>query len=80
MLYPIVAAPFVWAFGLNGMLLFHVLLLAIVAVAGYLFLAAQSPPGPAALLTAAFLGACVLPVYGVFLMPEVFNFALVFVA
>jgi hypothetical protein len=79
-LYPIAAAPFVWALGLNGMLLFHVLLLAIVAAAGYLFLAAQSPPGPAALLTAAFLGACVLPVYGVFLMPEVFNFALVFVA
>jgi hypothetical protein len=79
-LYPIVAAPFVRLLGLNGMLLFHVLLLAIVAAAGYLFLAAQSPPASAAIFTAAFLGACVLPVYGVFLMPEIFNFALVFVA
>jgi hypothetical protein len=79
-LYPIVVAPFVRLFGLNGMLLFHVLLLAIVAAAGYLFLAAQSPPGSSAIFTAAFLGACVLPVYGVFLMPEIFNFALVFVA
>ena len=33
-----------------------------------------------ATLTAAFLGASVLPVYGVFLMPEIFNFAIVFVA
>jgi len=79
-LYPIVAAPFLWLFGLNGMLLFHVLLLAMVAVAGYLFLAAQSTPVSAALLTGAFLAACVLPVYGVFLMPEIFNFALVFIA
>jgi hypothetical protein len=62
------------------MLLFHVLLLAGVAAAGYMFLAAQSPPVAAAILTTAFLGACVLPVYGVFLMPEIFNFALVFFA
>jgi hypothetical protein len=79
-LYPIVAAPFLRLLGLNGILLFHVLLLAIVAAAGYLFLAAQSPPAASAVFTAAFLGACVLPVYGVFLMPEIFNFALVFVA
>ncbi|MGE3707626.1 MAG: hypothetical protein AB7I13_20315, partial [Vicinamibacterales bacterium] len=79
-IYPVFAAPFVWLYGLNGMLLFHVLLLAAAALCGYLFLAAQAPPGVAALSTTAFLGAAALPVYGVFLMPEIFNFALVFVA
>ncbi len=78
--YPLFAAPFVRLFGLNGMLIFHVLLLAIVGVCAYLFLAAQSPPVAAALFATAFLGAAVLPVYGVFLMPEIFNVALVFVA
>jgi hypothetical protein len=78
--YSVLAAPFVRAYGLNGMLLFNLLLLSAVAVCGYLFLAAQSPPAGAALFTTAFLGAAALPVYGVFLMPEIFNLALVFVA
>jgi hypothetical protein len=79
-IYAVFAAPFVWWYGLNGMLLLNVLLLAGVALCGYLFLARESPPAAAALFTTAFLGAAVVPVYGVFLMPEVFNFALVFVA
>src|SRR5262249_16877392 len=33
--------------------------------------------GSAATLTTAFLGASILPVYGVFLMPEIFNFTIV---
>jgi hypothetical protein len=78
--YPVVAAPFVRFLGLNGMLVFHVLLLAACAVAAYVFLAAQSTPAAAALCTSAFFGASVLPVYGVFLMPEIFNFTLVFLA
>jgi hypothetical protein len=77
-IYPLVAAPFVGVLGLNGMLLLNVLLLAMVAVCGYLFLAATSPPGPAAVFTSAFVGAAALPVFGVFLMPEIFNLALVF--
>ncbi len=78
--YPLFAAPFVWAFWLNGMLILHVLLLAVAGVCAYLFLAAQSPPAAAAVFASAFLGAAVLPVYGVFLMPEIFNVALVFLA
>ncbi len=78
--YPLMAAPFVRLFGLNGMLLFQVILMAIVAVAAYWFMAAQSTPLAAATFTTAFLGATVLPVYGVFLMPEIFNFTLVFLA
>lgn len=80
LIYPVVVAPFVRVFGLNGFLVFHVWLLALVAVTAYLFLAAQTSPVAAATLASAFLGATVLPVYGVFLMPEVFNFAIVFIA
>ena len=78
--YPLFAAPFVRYFGLNGLLLFHVVLLAVAAVVAYVFLVAQSPPVSAAAFVTAFFGASVLPVYGVFLMPEIFNFTLVFVA
>ncbi|MQA31145.1 MAG: DUF2029 domain-containing protein [Luteitalea sp.] len=80
LIYPLIAAPFVRGFGLNGLLLLHVLLLAIAGAAGYAFLAAQSSPARAAVFTTAFFGASVLPVYGVFLMPEVLNFTLVLVA
>jgi hypothetical protein len=80
LIYPLFTAPFVRVFGLNGFLVAHVVLLAIVAICGYLFLAARSSPAGAALFTGAFLGASSLPVFGVFLMPEIFNFTLVFVA
>jgi hypothetical protein len=79
-IYPLFAAPFVWVSGLNGMLLFHVLLLAGVGVCGYAFLAAQSSPAAATLFTTAFIGAAALPVYGVILMPEIFDLSLVFFA
>ncbi len=79
-IYPLLAAPFVRLYGLNGMLLFNLLLLAGAVVCAYLFLAAQSSPTAAALFTAAFFGAAALPVYGVFLMPDVFNLAFVLFA
>ena len=78
--YSVAAAPFVRFLGLNGFLVFHVLLLSIVCVCGYLFLAARSTPAAALLFVLAFVLATCIPVYGVFLTPEVFNFALVFVA
>jgi len=80
MLYSIAVAPFVRLFGMNGFLIFHVLLMFIVGVCGYLFLAAHGRPEPALAFTLAFIGASVTPVYMVFLTPDVFNFALVFVA
>ena len=76
-LYPALAAPFVRAFGLNGLLLLHALLLAAAGLCAYRFLAAQMTPVAAAVMTTAFFGASVLPIYGVFLMPEVLNLALV---
>lgn len=80
LIYPIVAAPFVRAFGLNGLLLLNVVLLAIAACCAYFFLAARSSPVGAALFTTAFFGATALPVYLVFWMPEILNVTLVTVA
>src|SRR6478735_7875081 len=80
LLYAIVAAPFVRLLGLNGFLVLHVLLLFGVCVCGYKFLGAQSGPGPALLFTLAFVGATCLPVYTVFLVPEVLHFSLIFFA
>jgi hypothetical protein len=80
MIYSVAAAPFVRLLGMNGFLVFHVLLLFSALVCGYLFLASRSRPGPALAFTLAFVGASAVPVYVVFLTPEIFNFTLVFVA
>lgn len=79
LVYPLVGAPLVRLFGLNGLLLLHVLLLTGVGVCGYCFLAARSSTVAAAAFTTAFIGGSVLPVYSVMLLPEIFNFSLVFV-
>ncbi len=47
---------------------------------GYLFLHARSGPVASAVLASGFVMASVVPVYFVWLMPEVFNFSLVFLA
>jgi hypothetical protein len=80
LIYPLFAAPFVRILGLNGLLLFNVLLLAAVGILGYVFLAPRSSTLASLLITTGFLGASVLPVYGAFLMPEIFNVSVVFVA
>ena len=77
-IYPLVAAPFVKVFGTNGFLVLHALLLATVILCGYLFLHARSSPVVAAILASGFVMASVVPVYFVWLMPEVFNFSIVF--
>ena len=80
LIYPLAAAPFVRFFGLNGLLVFHVVLMFGVCVCGYRFLSARSRPGPALAFTLAFVAATCVPVYLVLLTPEVFNFSLVFFA
>ena len=80
LLYPIVAAPFVRALGLNGFLVLHVLLLFGVCVCGYTFLAARSAPAPSLIFTLAFVGATCVPVYAVFLAPEILHFSMIFFA
>ncbi|HKT79279.1 MAG TPA: hypothetical protein VJP86_03595 [Vicinamibacterales bacterium] len=80
MIYSVAAAPFVRLFGMNGFLVFHVLLLFTALACGYTFLAARGSAAFALTYSLAFAGASALPVYMVFLTPEIFNFTLVFVA
>ena len=79
-IYPLAASPFVRLFGTNGFLVFHALLLALVVWCSYVFLAARMPVGIAASLAAAFVLASVVPVYFVWIAPELFNFSLGLVA
>ena len=80
-IYPLFAAPFVRLFGTNGFLVLHALLLALVAVCGYLFLHARiSAAGSRRCSPAAFVMASVVPVYFVWITPELFNFSLAFLA
>jgi hypothetical protein len=76
-IYPLLASPFVFAFGTNGFLLFHALLLGLVVLCAYLFLNARSSPAVSVVLAAGFLMASVAPAYFVWITPELFNFALI---
>jgi hypothetical protein len=78
--YSLFAAPFVRLLGMNGFLVFNVLLLYAVCVCGYFFLRARSTSAAALTFTLAFVGASVVPVYAVYLMPDLFNLAVVFIA
>jgi hypothetical protein len=75
-IYPVCAAPFVRVFGTNGFLLFHALLLALVAWCSYVFLHARMGAAVSAALAAAFILVSVVPVYFVWITPELFIFAL----
>jgi hypothetical protein len=76
-IYPLAASPFVFLFGTNGFLVLHALLLALDLFVVYLFLAARSrAPATALVWSVTFLGASVVPIYFVWLTPELFNFSL----
>src|ERR1044072_10016462 len=75
-IYPLFAAPFVKVFGTNGFLVLHALLLSLVILCGYLFLHARSGSVVSVVLACGFVMASVVPVYFVWLMPEVVKFSL----
>ena len=79
-IYPVFAAPFVKIFGTNGFLVLHALLLSLVILCAYLFLHARAPAVPSALLAGAFVLMSVVPVYFVWITPELFNFSLGLIA
>jgi hypothetical protein len=79
-IYPLVAAPFVLAFGLNGFLWLNALLLAAAFLVAYLFVGARSGTAVSLILAGAFVLATVVPVYYAWTMPELFNFTLGLVA
>jgi len=78
--YPLVAAPFVWALGTNGFLVLHALLLALAVFASYLYLHARMPAATSVLIATAFVMATVVPVYFVWITPELFNFSMILLA
>jgi hypothetical protein len=75
-IYPLFASPFIRLFGTNGFLVLNALLIAVVVWCSYLVLHARMPAAPAATLAGAFVIATVVPVYVVWIMPEVLNFTL----
>ena len=77
-IYSLVAAPFVKLFGLNGLWVFHVLLLVGVVVAGATFAATRMPRPAAWLVAGGFVGGSIVPLYGIWLTSEIFNFSLIF--
>jgi hypothetical protein len=80
-IYPLAAAPFVFLFGTSGFLVLHALLLSLDLFVAYAFIAARGSPSRVALAYAVvFLAASVVPVYFVWLTPELFNVSLVFYA
>src|SRR5688500_13054146 len=80
-IYPLAAAPFIALFGTNGFLVLHALLLALDLLVIYLFVLAVTQSNWVAVpMAVAFLGTSVVPVYFVWLMPELFNFSLVLYA
>lgn len=79
-IYPLVAAPFVWLLGTNGVVMLHAILLAAMVFAAYLFLAARSPATVAVLLGAGYFLVTVTPGYVVWMTPELFNLAMVTLA
>ena len=78
--YPLAAAPFVALGGLGGMLLLNVVLLAGCVWCAVRFCQARLGTAAGAILGVAFIVASVVPVFGVWLTSEIFNFALVLFA
>ena len=76
-IYSVLAAPFVRVAGLNGMLLFHVVLLGGMVLAAYFFLAARSAPAVAVFSALGFFGVSIVPLHAVYLTSETFNAACV---
>jgi hypothetical protein len=75
-IYPLFAAPFVKVFGTNGFLVLHALLLTLVVWCAFLFLHARMSAALSACVAGAFVMASVVPVYFVWITPELFNFSL----
>ena len=76
--YPLFAAPFVRAFGPNGPLVFHALLLFLLLAMGFKYFARSNPGGLSLGWTLTFLFASVAWIYALWIAPDFFNLVLVF--
>ena len=75
-IYPLFAWPFVRLLGTSGFLIFNLVLLALAFACAYQFLAARSGTVASLLLAFGFIFATAVPVYVVWMMPELFNMTL----
>ena len=76
-IYPLVASPLVRVFGTKGFFVLHALLLTLDFFVVYLFVAARGSSSRASLAYATvFLAASIVPLYFVWITPELFNFSL----
>lgn len=78
--YPLFAAPFVRAFGPNGPLVFHALLLFLLLAMGFSYFSLANSPGLSLLQVLTFLFASVAGVYILWIAPDFFNLFCVFAA
>lgn len=78
--YPLFAAPFVRFLGANGFLVLHSLLLFLILLAGFFYLLSNNQGAVAFLGIFTFMFASVAGVYFLWMTPEFFNLALVFLA
>jgi len=76
--YSLFAAPFVRVFGSNGFLVFHSLLLLLVLLMGFAYLALSNPPPASLIYLLSFVFASVTGIYFLWISPDFFNFCLVF--
>lgn len=76
-IYSLLAAPFAWVFGANGLICFNMLLTLAMVWMGYLYLRRYNPPGLAALFSASFFFLSVGFSYVFWLQPEILNMAAV---
>jgi hypothetical protein len=76
-IYPLAAAPFVALVGTNGFMVLHALLMTLVFACAYAFLVARGTPFASLLFAAAFVFLSVVPIYIVWIMPEIFNLSLI---
>ena len=74
--YPLFAAPFVRLLGTRGFVLANALLLTAAFLAAYLFTSARSGTTVGLLWSSAFVFASVVPVYAVWIAPELFNWSI----
>jgi hypothetical protein len=79
-IYPLAAAPFVALGGLGGMVIFNWVLVALCVWCAVMFCQARTSRVSGAVLGATFVLASDVTVFAAWLTPEVFNFALIFVA
>ena len=75
--YAVAAAPFAAIFGLGGLLLLNIVLLGLCVLCAVLFARAQTGRRAGTLIGLGFIAASVVPVYGAWLTPEIFNFTLI---